>query len=83
MFMCRIFPCKIYVFCTIFFHFTPEFAGLQLLVPPTKEPELIDLNLSKKEADFISKTLKKCQKLIPAIEIFAIANEILIRIATS
>ena len=58
-FMCGIFSCKIYVFCIIFFHFTPEFAGLQLLVPPTKKPELIDLSLSKKEAKFISKSMNK------------------------
>ena len=58
-FMCGIFPCKIYVFCIIFFHFTPELAGLQLLVPPTKKPELIDLSLSKKEAKFISKVMNK------------------------
>ena len=57
--MCGIFPCKIYVFCIIFFHFTPELAGLQLLVPPTKKPDLMDLSLSKKEAKFIAKTLKK------------------------
>ena len=57
--MCGIFSCKIYVFCIIFFHFTPELAGLQLLVPPTKKPELIDLSLSKKEAKFISKTMNK------------------------
>ena len=53
MFMCGIF------FCIIFSHFIPELAGLQLLVPPTKKPELIDLSLSKKEAKFISKTLEK------------------------
>ena len=58
-FMCGIFSCKIYVFCIIIFHFTPELAGLQLLVPPTKKPELIDLSLSKKEAKFISKTMNK------------------------
>ena len=58
-FMCGIFSCKIYVFCISFFHFTPEFAGLQLLVPPTKKPELIDLSLSKKEAKFISKSMNK------------------------
>ena len=57
--MCGIFSCKIYVFCIIFFHFTPELAGLQLLVPPTKKPELIDLSLSKKEAKFISKSMNK------------------------
>ena len=57
--MCGIFSCKIYVFCIIFFHFTPELAGLQLLVPPTKKPDLIDLSLSKKEAKFISKSMNK------------------------
>ena len=57
--MCGIFSCKIYVFCISFFHFTPELAGLQLLVPPTKKPELIDLSLSKKEAKFISKSMNK------------------------
>ena len=53
MFMCGIF------FCIIFSHFIPELAGLQLLVPPTKKPELIDLSLSKKEAKFISKVMNK------------------------
>ena len=57
--MCGLFSCKIYVFCKIFFHFTPKLAGLQLLVPPTKKPELIDLSLSKKKAKFISKSMNK------------------------
>ena len=48
--MCGLVSCKIYVFCKIFF---------QLLVPPTKKPELIDLSLSKKEAKFISKSMNK------------------------